>query len=451
MLLQIAAASYLVLGAAALCWVAGRAVYDAIVSRRPRADAIWAPPPNPVAVATLMHGTWARSASWTRGDSPLGSALRAAFDERLALFRFDWTGQNRVRERERAARRLQAHLLALLARYPDARHYVIAHSHAGNIVMYALRDAALAGRLHGVVCLSTPFLHVRRRHLGAITNAAIVAAVVVTSWILVVTGLEWLTVEEDAAILSGLIAAALIGYGLATGSRRESERLLRLLALPDTLATPCLIIRASGDEAGAALGMVRFLSWLVGVCWIAPAGVAAEVVAVVKGWGETARRYAWPAAFSAAGGAAVLLLDRQAGPFLTDTPGLRAVAETAGGAALTAGVATLLVWWLGSGAGVYGYVLGFAAAGVVVSPLVLLLAILIAPFGPDLVLGSVHLDITAEATPPGAWTVHHLRGAPTVGERHEPGAEGASGLMHGTHASPEAIRLLVDWLREKVC
>jgi hypothetical protein len=82
----------------------------------------------------------------------------------------------------------------------------------------------------------------------------------------------------------------------------------------------------------------------------------------------------------------------------------------------------------------------------VLSPLILLLALFIAPFGPDLVLACVHLDITAEATPPGIWMVHHLRAAPGVGERRVPGLEGVYGLMHGTYDSPEAIRIIVDWL-----
>jgi hypothetical protein len=112
---------------------------------------------------------------------------------------------------------------------------------------------------------------------------------------------------------------------------------------------------------------------------------------------------------------------------------------------LAAGAATLLIWWLGSGAGLYGYALGFTVAGVVLSPLILLFALFVAPFGPELVLACVHLDITAESTPPGAWTVHHLH-APGVGERRGGGHDETYGLMHSTYASPEAIGVIVGWL-----
>jgi hypothetical protein len=444
MLLQVVAACYLLLGAAGLFWVAARGVHRAVITWPRHTDAIWSPPSHPIAVATLIHGTWARAARWTRADAPLGAALREAFGERVALFRFAWSGHNRARARERAAERLQAHLRGLRVRYPDARHYVIAHSHAGNIVMYALRDVALGSQLHGVVCLSTPFLHVRRRRLGAITNATLAAALVVGLWVVGATALQRLGVTEDLAVLGSLIAAGAIAYGMVGWSRRAAERLLRVLTLPDALSVPCLILRASGDEAGAVLGFVRLLNWLVALCWIAPAGVAAEVVAVIKAWGVLARRYWRPATLCAIAGGAVLATDWQSGPFLPASPEIRGAAGIASVAALVSGVGTLLIWWLGSGAGLYGYALGFAAAGLVVSPLILLFALLIAPFGPDLALACVHLDITAEATPPGTWTLHHLRGAPGAGEPRAPGLESAYGLMHGTHASPQAIRILVD-------
>jgi hypothetical protein len=446
MLVQVVAACYVLLGTAALGWIVVRAVYRAALTRRAPTAESWPAPSRPAAVATLVHGTWARGAGWTRAESPLGTALRAAFHDRVAVFRFEWTGHNRARARARAAERLQEHLRALLVRYPDARHHVIAHSHAGNVVLYALRDEALSARLHGVVCLSTPFLHVRPRQLGAITNAAVVAALVVGPWMVIGSGLQWLGAGEDAAILGALIAAAAIAYGLVRRSRYETDLLLRTAALPDAVAAPCLILRASGDEAGAALGLVRFLSWLAGLCWIAPAGVAAEVVSVIGAWSEMARRFWGPAAVCALFGGVALILDWQFGPFLADAVPVRVAAQVATAAALLAGLATLAIWWLGAGAGVYGYVLGFAAAGLVLSPLVLLLALLTAPFGPDLVLSCVQLDITAEATPPGTWTVHHVGGVPRSGERRGSGLAGAHGLMHGTHASPDAIRAVVEWL-----
>ena len=68
--------------------------------------------------------------------------------------------------RHRATTELRDFLRSQLAEYPPeegARHFVIAHSHGGNIALYALRDPELAHRLSGVACFATPFLYVRRR------------------------------------------------------------------------------------------------------------------------------------------------------------------------------------------------------------------------------------------------------------------------------------------------
>jgi hypothetical protein len=220
--------------------------------------------------------------------------------------------------------------------------------------------------------------------------------------------------------------------------------------LPETVSAPCLILRGSGDEAGAALGFIRLLSWLTGLCWVAPAGVAAEVVTVIRTWGSMAKQYRWHAAFCVVASAAALFVDRQYGPFLTAAANLRTTVGIVTAIALAGGAATLMMWWLGSGAGLYGYALAFTGAGIVLSPLVLLFALFVAPFGPDMVLACVHLDITAESTPPGVWTVRHLHAAPHVGERRGGSHEGPYGLMHSTYASPEAISAIVEWLRARV-
>jgi hypothetical protein len=51
--------------------------------------------------------------------------------------------------------------------YPNAHHFVVAHSHGGNVAMYALADESLASRVSGVVCLGTPFFACKPRNLRA--------------------------------------------------------------------------------------------------------------------------------------------------------------------------------------------------------------------------------------------------------------------------------------------
>jgi len=47
-----------------------------------------------------------------------------------AMPRFAWSGRNSIYARQSASLALRAHLQKLLDRYPDAKHFVIAHSHA---------------------------------------------------------------------------------------------------------------------------------------------------------------------------------------------------------------------------------------------------------------------------------------------------------------------------------
>ena len=47
----------------------------------------------------------------------------------------------------------------------SAHHGIVAHSHGGNVALYALRDVALRRKIDGVVTLGTPFIHCRPRPL----------------------------------------------------------------------------------------------------------------------------------------------------------------------------------------------------------------------------------------------------------------------------------------------
>lgn len=104
---------------------------------RPSDRDVMPTPERPQTVITLVHGTWARRARWTRPDSRLCSALREGLPHVL-FERFIWSGSNSITSRESAARALAEQLRALVSRFPTANHYVIAHSHGGNIAMYAL-------------------------------------------------------------------------------------------------------------------------------------------------------------------------------------------------------------------------------------------------------------------------------------------------------------------------
>ena len=72
-----------------------------------------------------------------------------------------WSGANTNRARLRAAASLHESLIAKKREFPLARHFVIGHSHGGNVALYALNLTTSADLVSGVICLATPFLWFR--------------------------------------------------------------------------------------------------------------------------------------------------------------------------------------------------------------------------------------------------------------------------------------------------
>ena len=141
-------------------------------------------------VVTLVHGTFARHAPWMQ-DTPkkveegaLCSALRGI--EGTAIRRFCWSGGNSHSARLQAGDDLALYLSQLRMEFPDAQHFVIAHSHGGNVAMYAMEAKLSDGEKHGdgiagVITLATPFITLRKRQLPkfVIPSALIALAFIV--------------------------------------------------------------------------------------------------------------------------------------------------------------------------------------------------------------------------------------------------------------------------------
>lgn len=126
-------------------------------------------------VVTLVHGTFARHAPWMQ-DTPkkveegaLCSALRGI--EGTAIRRFCWSGGNSHSARLQAGHDLAIYMQDVKKQFPDdARHFIIAHSHGGNVALYAMEHEGPTGKklgedVTGVITLATPFLTLTKRPL----------------------------------------------------------------------------------------------------------------------------------------------------------------------------------------------------------------------------------------------------------------------------------------------
>jgi hypothetical protein len=127
--------------------------------------------PSDDLVVVLVHGTKPRlfgrdlmaPPTWTKPDSPFRNILAGTLEEQALFVEFDWSGANTHAARLSAAARLADLLRQLRRDHPAARLVLIAHSHGGNVVLYAMRqlapaDGAERHPVDGLVCLGTPFL-----------------------------------------------------------------------------------------------------------------------------------------------------------------------------------------------------------------------------------------------------------------------------------------------------
>jgi hypothetical protein len=221
---------------------------------------------GPMIVVTLVHGTFATAAPWTKPDSALCRRLKNEFGDKILIEPFSWyPADNSIEARMAAAEKLSSHLARLQENNPEGRQYVIAHSHGGNV---ALDAVALYGRnLAGIACLATPFLHASVRDMRQLTLANLgwwfgslflLGGQVALLWY----GLgRWLGLW---VLVSWLLAA--VAAGVTSGLY---ERLLHGIEIKDVAnvvqsSVPTdwnlLIIRGAGDEAWLALGTSHLFS-----------------------------------------------------------------------------------------------------------------------------------------------------------------------------------------------
>jgi hypothetical protein len=113
-------------------------------------------------VISFVPGTYSFGA-WTRPNAPFRTAIEAELGPQTVFRTFSWSGWNGQKSRILASLSLREFLLDGLREHPDARHVIIAHSHGGNVALYALRDRALRERIAGLVCLATPFINTKPR------------------------------------------------------------------------------------------------------------------------------------------------------------------------------------------------------------------------------------------------------------------------------------------------
>lgn len=383
----------------------------------------------------LVHGTWARGfsnhlsrkhAQWCTIDAPLRRALAdIGPSESVAIETFEWSGSNSVKARLSAAISLQKHLDRVRQRDSSAHIHIIAHSHGGNVAMYALRDAWCQEQIASLVCLSTPFLHVYPRNFRSDSIEKLATAVrmlltivfgLISAYLYSTAGNSFLL--QLGALVPLLLLPILLRFELpikqlATASRQFGEK----LSLPRKLPFPVLILRDTSDEAMNILGAVQLIS----TCTSKALGLLISLLPPT-----TRGASLFPTGLRVAIAPIILIGIFLCGSLLRDF-----------------------------GTDQLSHLLGKALQTIVIFPVLLialtpfpvlfitLICIMSLPFGGGLFGVALNLHVAVESSPPGTWTVYQLSGEGS-------GYAEDQGVRHATHSNPAAIRKIVHWMTENV-
>lgn len=240
---------------------------------------------------TLVHGTFAANASWVHdsGDKNPDS-FRARLDKALnkeLTFSIPpaWGAKSplaKIWDLTNTARLNGGGSLGqhILSEEPsderNGKHFIIAHSHGGNVAMYALQDARVREHVDGLICLATPFLFPRARALSIATlvlSLVIMAVGVLQfTWKMNLFEQGWLAWGSASSLLLAGIFIPMFLVGVVvrqrykrtvSGDLKLQEHIARLSYSDPQI--PILLVRASGDEASGLLRSGQFLNWLGGL------------------------------------------------------------------------------------------------------------------------------------------------------------------------------------------
>jgi hypothetical protein len=384
----------------------------------------------------LIHGTWAPKATWPSKDGKIAKTIDDTFNGEVAVDDFRWSGKNRHEHRRDAANRLIEKIKSVNEGEPEKQRILVAHSHAGNIASYAALDPAARERIAGIVTLATPFIVGRPRNLGMV-GATIAQALAVGLTLLIVYILnklwiaDWPTSQKILTFSAVIITIELPALILVKRWGRFSEELLS--GLRHGLPEDSLIIRSVGDEASRGIEFTQLPSMLVSL-----------LIGKMAHWtdGIVARSYQLTRSPVKAVGFMFLTLVASLLPgflvfWLTEST-LAMYLTLIGCMSLTWG--PLVFLFLGN---VHlACVVAVFPIALLMAPIMFVLGILSLAFGPSFALANFRLDVSAEAIPPGKFSVTLLadQSDPTPGN-----------LQHSVlYNDPQAIELICAFVAERL-
>lgn len=192
---------------------------------------------------TLVHGTYNDSPPWTLPDSQFKSKLQANLKGGASYEIFKWSSKNSHNQRMQGAKALAAMLLKQKKDFPEAKKVIVAHSHGGNLALYALKLMKEEASEFKLITMATPFFNIKKRILPVnykrytcqLTILFLILPLILFFWLHGYAQEKWNFSQKG---LSMVVAITLSIYSLLTvyiGRKISLVLLKAAMALPDKM------------------------------------------------------------------------------------------------------------------------------------------------------------------------------------------------------------------------
>jgi len=239
--------------------------------------------------------------------------------------------------------------------------------------------------------------------------------------------LRELIIDMFVFIIMGLVASLMINW------RTYAEDLHQKLQLATLSTERLLIVRAPGDEASAALLFFQFVSQLSVRLYILLYQLHERLLGLLKHWS----------------GHRLRLLAALVGGFVLYVTAIICAIALKMPMGATVAIVILLSWlcmavpaltligWIDVAEAPVQFVINALLLAIII-----LLSITLLPFGWQVALSNIVLDITAETTPPGRWEVNQIELSPRQVQ-----AGDVQPLQHSVvYEDPRSLTLICDWM-----
>jgi hypothetical protein len=202
----------------------------------------------------LIHGTFASNADWIQQDSAFQREIRKYLSHSVIFNKFDWDGRNCHTSRIKSSEKLKLELEHSMKLFPNDKHTVIAHSHGGNIAMYAFSKLEVPIHNLSLVTLATPFIRCSEEKYGGIQGILAIFMIISFLYILILLRIN--------GILYFIVLYPIVVYSIPKFFQlfinyleKRKDKFLEKIDTTNLKISKFLVVKIEGDEA---------LYWLFG-------------------------------------------------------------------------------------------------------------------------------------------------------------------------------------------